>query len=94
MNGFDECFGPRRIAAAEEGLIKLITEALEEAIKLSSGDVVEFTIAPTLNYMGCGTQNVVLLGTPAEGATELADFMWQHHATMYYALLTTQYPVS
>jgi hypothetical protein len=82
------------IASGEADLIDLLQEALVAAIKAKSGDDVTFTVAPTLNYTSCGTQNVVLKGTAAAGAAELADMMWQHHATMYYALLTSQYPPS
>jgi len=43
-------------------------------------------IRPTLNYMGCGVE-IVRAGTPGTNPDDPKDFMWQHHAAMYYQLL-------
>lgn len=43
-------------------------------------------IRPTLNFMGCGVE-IVRAGTPGTNPDDPKDFMWQHHAAMYYELL-------
>jgi hypothetical protein len=45
-----------------------------------------FAIVPTLNYAGCGVE-IVRAGTPGANPDDPKDFMWQHHAAMYYRLL-------
>lgn len=45
------------------------------------------TILPTLNFAGCGSA-YGLLGTPGVNPCNSKDFFWQHHAAMYYALLS------
>lgn len=43
-------------------------------------------VLPTLNFMGCGVE-VVRIGVPGTNPDDPTDFMWQHHAAMYYKLL-------
>lgn len=46
----------------------------------------EPAVLPTLNFAGCGVE-IVRAGTPGTNPEDSKDFMWQHHAAMYYKLL-------
>lgn len=60
------------------------TQTLQPVAAVAGG--AELKILPTLNFMGCGIE-VVRAGKPGTNPQDPGDFMWQHHAAMYYQLL-------
>ena len=48
-------------------------------------------ILPTLNFVNCGSP-ITLPGTPGVNPSDPKDFLWQHHAAMYYKLLCQIFP--
>lgn len=98
----DSPFGfiPKLISSAQGMMAKIHVDSLapkigelEKILGLQNfvstsnvSDGVGINVSPTLNFMGCGVE-VVRAGTPGTNPTDPTDFMWQHHAAMYYKLL-------
>ncbi len=86
-----------------KGALKIIDNELvgaQERLTVILGDIVkklfEFELGAdfkipdfvdTMNYVCCGNP-YVLKGVPGKNPIDPEDFMWQHHADMYYYLLT------
>lgn len=91
---------PKLIASAQGEMAKMHLSSLqgkfdelEQALGLQTLQPVSavpsgggLKVLPTLNFMGCGIE-VVRAGTPGTNPQDPSDFMWQHHAAMYYELL-------
>ncbi|MBI4984505.1 MAG: hypothetical protein HZC24_03950 [Rhodocyclales bacterium] len=91
---------PRLIASAQDAFAKAHVTGLKSRIEelervLGRQDALAthgaaagagLNVAPTLNFMGCGVE-IVRAGTPGTNPDDPKDFMWQHHAAMYYKLL-------
>jgi hypothetical protein len=69
-------------------------QALEQILKAqnlqttapsTTGNAIQ--VLPTLNFVNCGTP-VTLPGTPGGNPANPNDYFWQHHAAMYYNLLS------
>lgn len=98
----DSPFGfiPKLISSAQGMMAKMHVLSLAPKINelekllgvqtlLSTRDATGSTgmnISSTLNFMGCGVE-IVRAGTPGTNPSDPDDFMWQHHAAMYYKLL-------
>jgi len=55
------------------------------------GSVLLNNIVWTFNFVNCGSP-IILRGSPGVNPVNRGDSFWQHHAAMYYQLLTATYP--